>query len=333
MNNKGTKNRVWAIGLSISLLCGILAFPGCTKKKEAASNMAAKHDSLDVLSDLKAKTEQAKYHLQGDISKYDGKTQMYTSFHEEMREFVKTLSEANMEYVDDWDPDKFKFPVYEFCLESFDSTVEDFSQLSDAEKKAAHITFSACWSDGYLITASGDVLKCDIDFEKLCGSLGEFFELSKNGYHMRVYNRISALWNGEFNKKNMMTLDEFLDDSYRNDGMTVNKADGWSAEFKAFEPGNIKVAVKNDSAPGLIYGEGGYADVFKKIDGTWYHVPTDPSLEHVYFTAVGYMLHAGDSTDLELLCGELPKGEYAVLVDLGTGVTAEFEYELVEFSV
>ena len=29
----------------------------------------------------------------------------------------------------------------------------------------------------------------------------------------------------------------------------------------------------------------------------------------------------------------VPKGEYAVLVDLGTGVTAEFEYELVEFSV
>ena len=318
----GMNKRLWTIGLSVCLLIGVLVLPGCKKKEEAAQKTVSKHDSLELLSELKSKTEEAKFHLQGELSEYDGKKYLYNSFHDEMRDFVKALSEVDMEYVDDWDPGKLEYPVYGFSLQASDASAGGDTR----------IFFDACWSDGFLITASGDVLKCDVDFEKLSEGLGERSDMGYCGQSMRVFNRVSAFWNGKWNKKNMMKLEDYLDDRFTSSGMTVNKADGWSAEFKSFATGNITVTLKNDSAPGLIYGNG-YAHVFKKIDGTWYLVPEDPNLKHVYFTALGYVLHTGESVDLELVCGELPKGDYALLVDLNTGDTGCFEYTMAEFTV
>ena len=129
-----------------------------------------------------------KYSLQADITKFDGERFFSNYFKYEMKEFVNALLEVDMEYVDDWDTDKLKYPVYEFSLEAYDNRIEDYSQLTDDQKKAAHPSFSACWSDGYLITASGDVLKCDTDFEKLIGCMGELEEDSYSRYRMHVWD-------------------------------------------------------------------------------------------------------------------------------------------------
>ena len=333
MGKSGIMRKSFAVLLSASLLIGTAVLPGCKKKEDPDPEFVSKHDSLDALSEIKRAVDAGvKYSLQGDISKCDGERFFSNYFKYEMKEFVNALLEVDMEYVDDWDTDKLKYPVYEFSLEAYDNRIEDYSQLTADQKKAAHPSFSACWSDGYLITASGDVLKCDTDFEKLIGCLGELEEDSYFRYHMQVYSRITALWHDKWNPENMMTLSDYLKDRFSNNGLVIREADGWNAEFKSRDEEKITVTITNVSASELVYGEEA-ATVFTKIDGNWYLVPQDPSLGNQVYSAVGYILLKGNSVDHEMRCGYLPKGDYAVLVDLGTGVTAEFEYELVEFSV
>lgn len=333
MGKSGIMRKTFAVLLSASLLIGTAVLPGCKKKEDPDPQFVSKHDSLDALNELKKRTEAGvRYYPQGEISKFDEDKYYFNSFHYEMKDFINALLEVDMEYVDDWTHDQLKYPVYEICLETFDNTIEDSSQLTDDQRKESHTTFSACWSDGYLITASGDVLKCDTDFEKLCESVGELSEIGTYGFRSRVFGRVSALWHDKWYPENMMTLSDYLKDRFSNNGMVIREAGRWIAEFKSRDEEKITVTVTNVSASELIYGEGA-ATVFTKIDGNWYLVPQDPSLEYMAFPAIGYTLFKGDSVDLDLRCGYLPKGEYAVLVDMGTGVTAEFEYELVEFSV
>ena len=330
----GNKNRLCAALLSASFLLSVAVLPGCAKKAKADPDpqIVSNHDSLEVLPELLKKTESAKYIIQGEISKLDGKTEEFNSFKYEMKEFINALLELNMEYVDDWDPDKLTYPVYEFCLESFDSTVEDDSQLTADQKKDVHLTFEACWSNGYLITASGDVLKCDTDFEKLCECLGERFELDHYGFNTSVFGRVSALWHDKWYPENMMSLEDYLKNRYTDRGMSIEEADRWKAEFKSRDTEKITVTITNVSASELIYGDGD-AIVFTKFNGKWYLVPADPSIGNMMYPAIGYCLFEGQSVDQDMRCGYLPKGDYAVLVDLGTEVTAEFQYDLVEFTV
>ena len=331
----GMKSRLFATVLSANLLLGIAVLPGCAKKTKADPDpqFISKHDSLEVLSELKKRTEGGvRYSLQGGISKIDGKTEEYNSFKYEMKEFIDALLELDMEYVDDWDPGKLTYPVYEINLETIDDTVEDYSQLTDDQKKEAYLAFGACWSDGYLITASGDVLKCDTDFEKLCECLGERSKLDHFGFNTRVFSRVSALWHDKWDPENMMSLEDYLKSRILNDSMTITEAEGWNAEFKSMDSERITVTIDNVSASELMYGNED-AKVFAKIDGKWYLVPQDPSLKRMMYTAIGYCLVEGDSVDLDRRCGYLPKGEYAVLINLGTGITGQFQYDLAEFTV
>ena len=334
MGKLGLKSRLCATLLSASFLLSVAVLPGCGKKKDPDPQFVSKHDSLDALSEIKKATDAGvKFHPQGEISKYDGERYFEKSFNYEMKDFVNALLEVDMEYVDDWDTDKLKYPVYEIYLGASDNTIEDTSQLTDEQKKAAHPTFNACWSDGYLITASGDVLKCDTDFEKLIEGLGEYYEFENFRYAMPVYSRITALWHDKWYPENMMTLDDYLKERYSgNDSMSIEEADRWKAEFKSRDTEKITVTITNVSASELIYGDGD-AIVFTKFNGKWYLVPADPSIGNMMYPAIGYCLFEGQSVDQDMRCGYLPKGDYAVLVDIGAEGTGHFQYDLVEFTV
>lgn len=326
----GIKNRLLAIGISASLLISIPAIPGCAKKSGAKS--VGKHDTLEVISKLKEKTEDEKYHLQGEIQFLDGENCLINSFHEEMRELVNALCDADMKYVDDWDPSKIEYPVYEFYLQALDSTVEDYSQMTDEEIKNVHFEWNAFWSNGYLITWTGDVLTCNIDMPKISKSFGEFFESKYAREMMFVYSRVNAYWNGKWNPENMMTLDDYLKKRYTENDWNIREAQGWSAKFKSLDEKKLTVTITNESVSELTYGNGG-ANIVKKINGTWYYVPADPTIAHMAYTALGYILPEGQSVDLPLTYAPLPEGDYAVLVDLGTEGQGQFEYALAKFSV
>lgn len=330
----GNKNRLCAAVLSASLLLGIAVVPGCKKKAAPDPKYVSNHDSLDKLNELKKRTEAGvKYSLHGGVSKIDGKTEEYNSFEYEMKEFVNALLEVDMEYVDDWDPGKLTYPVYEISLRTYDSTIDESKMTAD-QKKEANLAFGFCWSNGYLIAASGDVLECDTDFEKLCECLGERFELDNYGINMRVYSRVSALWHDKWYPENMMPLEDYLKTKILNDSMTITEAEGWNAEFKSMDSERITVTINNVSASMLLYGEKD-ATVFTKIDGEWYLVPKDPSLTEriLYYSTDGLPLFGGESVDLDMRCGYLPKGDYAALVDLSVEGTGHFQYDLAEFTV
>ena len=195
-----------AFGMTACMLLGAMAVSGCAKKKLA--DESPNKDIRSVLSDLKKKTEDSKYSLQGEIQIYDGTTMKFTSFHNEMKSLVEDLSKADFDFVGDWDPSKVTFPVYNFQLEAFD--ISKSGELTIEERAADHTHFDAFWSNGYLVTDSGDAWKCALDFSNMPRMLGEFFTLDHPLSTMPAYDRMTALWNDKWSKENMMTLDEYL---------------------------------------------------------------------------------------------------------------------------
>ena len=317
------------LGVTACLMLGTMAVSGCGKKKLAAGN--PNKDIESVIANLKTKMEDRKYSVQGDMQIYDGKTKKFTSFHEEMRSLVTDLSKAKFEFVDDWDPTKVTFPVYNFQLVVFD--ISKIGVESKEEQEASHTKWDAFWSNGYLITDSGDAWKCNFDFEKASKELGDFFDI-KN-IPEGAYSRMTALWNDKWYKENMMTLDEYLADTFEAH-QKISKADGWNAKYKSRDNNGITVTITNESYKGegdaqFCYGEY-FGPIFVKIDGTWYRVPWDVSLGNIMYHDVGYMLYEGDSTEITNPFGYLPKGEYAAYVDISKD-TGVFEYDLAEFTV
>jgi len=330
MMRKNLKKYI-AFGMTACLMTGSMAVSGCAKKAKATGS--PNKDVTAVIADLKAKTEDSKYHLQGDMQIYDGKTLKYTSFHEEAKSLVSDLSKAKFEFVDDWDPTKVTFPVYNFQLEFFDTSKAEAA--TEEERKAAYTHWDAFWSNGYLITDSGDAFKCKFDFDKASKELGEYFDLDYATNRMGAYNRMTALWNDKWYKENMMTLDEYLATTVQ-DTQKISKAEGWNAKFKSRDNNGITITITNvdykaEGETELCYGEY-FGPVFVKIDGTWYRVPADVSMGNLVYHDIGYLLLEGESDDITNPFGYLPKGEYAafVIVSKGTGV---FEYDLAEFTV
>ena len=318
-----------ALGMTACLMLGTLAVSGCAKRKLAAGN--PNKDIESVISNLKAKMEDSKYSVQGDMQIYDGKTKKFTFFQEELKSLVTDLSKAKFEFVDDWNPTKVTFPVYNFQLAVFD--ISKIGEQTKEEQEASHTEWDAFWSNGYLITDSGDAWKCNFDFEKASKELGEFFD-TKN-IPEGAYSRMTALWNDKWYKENMMTLDEYLADSFEAT-QKISKADGWNAKFKSRDNNGITITITNESYKGegdaqFCYGEY-FGPIFVKIDGTWYRVPWDVSMENIMYHDVGYLLYEGDSADITNPFGYLPKGEYAAYVDISKD-TCVFEYDLAEFTV
>ena len=324
---KKNLKRILVLGMTVCLMLGTPALSGCKKSKK---------DIVSVISDLKAKTEDGKHHLQGNVSSFDGKELKYTSFHGEMKSFVAELSKIKYENCNDWDPGKVTYPIYHFELETFDSSFAD-KEMTMEDMAASTSFWGAFWSNGYLVTSEGDAYKCSFDFAAVTKDMEDLVTFGSEIELMQVYERMSALWNGKWYKENMQTLDEYLACTYDGE-QTISKADGWNAKFKSRKNNEVTITLKNtdcegngDDWPGIGYGKH-FGPVFVKIDGTWYRVPWDVSLGNVAYTTEGSTLVKGAGDDVTSVVGYLPKGEYAAYVNVAKN-TGVFEYDLAEFTV
>ncbi|MBR3056329.1 MAG: hypothetical protein IKG93_00025 [Clostridiales bacterium] len=314
--------------MTMALMVGSFALSGCAKKAKAMIKPNKEIDS--VLSDLKAKTEDSKYHLQGEVSSYDGKTMMYMSFHDEMKTFVSELCNMKYEITDDWNPTKITYPVYHFYLEAFDTTIEQAT--TEEQKNAQYTHWCAFWSNGYLVTSDGDAWKCKFDLDAVTKDVEPLLDFGPNTDTMLAYKRMSALWKDRWYKENMQTLDEYITRTFDGESMTVSKADGWNAVVTSRNYEEITVEVKNENVPELCSGEY-FGPVFVKIDNEWYCVPSDVSNnpDGVYHD-IGIIVPQGGTQTITNWRGYLPNGEYAVFVDCAKD-TGVFEYVLAEFVV
>jgi hypothetical protein len=320
--------KIVSLGMTMALMVGSFALSGCAKKAKAMIKPNKEIDS--VLSDLKAKTEDSKYNLQGEVSNYDGKTMMFMSFHDEMKSFVSELCKMKYEIADDWDPTKITYPVYHFYLEAFDTSIEQAT--TEEQKKAQYTHFGAFWSNGYLITDAGDAWKCKFDLDTVAKDVPTLLDFGPNTDTMLAYKRMSALWKDKWYPENMETLDEYIAKRFTNEGMTMTEAKGWNAKFKSRNDKGITVTITNDNVEELMYGEM-IGPLFVKLDGKWYQVPVDISMGYMMYTAIGILLNPGSDAEVTNPFGYLPNGEYAVFVSVGTKGTGVFEYDLAEFTV
>ncbi len=320
--NITTLRKMVSLGMSVCVALTMTMLAGCAKTRKTVE--------IKGLTELKAKTEDSKYHLQGAMAVFDGKELRYSSFDAETKPIAEKLSKEKYEPCDDWDPGKVTYPIYHVELEAMN--LDDRVEMTDKEVLERYVSWSAFWSNGYLVTNDGKAYKCKIDSDSVTEEIKDFVVWGNKLELMPVYDRMSALWKDRWYKENMQALDEYITRTFDGESMTVSKADGWNAAVTSRKYEEITVEVKNENVSELCSGEY-FGPVFVKIDNEWYCVPSDVSnnSDGVYHD-IGIMVPQGGTLTITNWRGYLPNGEYAVFVDCSKD-TGVFEYVLAEFVV
>ncbi|MGN1345903.1 MAG: immunoglobulin-like domain-containing protein [Eubacteriales bacterium] len=169
------------------------------------------------------------------------------------------------------------------------------------------------WSNGYLYNRDGTVYEFDFDFASLAEEypfeVRETWETESNLWIPSSYYMVRDEngWNPAF----MMPAE-------------LKEMDGVFAEAKEISEDRITLVLTNDTAEEWCYGE--YFSVHAKLDGEWYVLPTKPDRNWA-FIDIGYLLMPGASEtrtyQLEMF-GELPAGEYRLVVNGDSDVFCEF---------
>ena len=202
---------------------------------------------------------------------------------------LNELSKVNATSADGWTPEKAGFPIYGLnIMDTSGNPIE------------------TAWSNGYLILQDGSVYKFDYDFSKWKDTY-EWEDITERAHFPNQY--YLARNEGQWYSKFLTPAEHEPAPEY----ITL--------AISAVEDGRIIALLTNESSEEWVYGESFSLDVL--LDGVWYSVPTEPSVNWG-FTSLGYILSAGDSSEEAyslVMFGDLPAGTYRLVVD---GLTAEF---------
>lgn len=219
------------------------------------------------------------------------------------REILAELSAVNAKAVDDWSPDKAVYPMYGVAIGTGDG-----------------MGLSMLWTNGYLITRTGEVYKFDYDFAAVMDSLdwgNEWTQEPQTGSRRNISHvsgmpndRYLALHDGRWNPEYLCPAGELTPPE--SISMSLN---GWTAE-------KVSVTISSDSAEEWCYGEYFHLEVL--LDGVWYYVPETPD-QNWGFTSIGIILQPYDENEESYSLGrygELPAGTYRLVVE---GLSVESE--------
>lgn len=219
------------------------------------------------------------------------------------REILAELSRVNAKPVDGWTPDSVTYPMYGVAIGTGDG-----------------MGLSMLWTNGYLITRTGEVYKFDYDFAATMDSLEWGNEWTREpGMDSRnsigdvsamPNDRYLALYDGQWNADYLRPADEL--EPPADISMSL---DSWTAE-------SVSVTIKNETSVEWCYGEYFHLEVL--LDGAWYHVPVCPD-ENWGFTDIAIILQPYDENtetySLDMY-GQLPAGSYRLVVE---GLSVEFD--------
>ena len=224
--------------------------------------------------------------------------------------------------VNGWTTDKIKYPVYSLTISP--------RMVNDGyEGRGTTVVYT----NGYLITSSGDVYKCNPD-------LKPFMKLDDNdtsreteledithykGFRPLAYT--DSKWNAD------MLYESMFEDSSFAPGVEVEttgvrEEDGYQV---------VRVLIKNNGSQKWSYDDRSiFIGVEVQLDGIWYHLYHDPSIDDQYttFPYPNSVLQPGEDMPEDFypgLYGKLPAGKYRLLIYGNSG--DGYNYATAEFSV
>ena len=243
-----------------------------------------------------------------DGDKYSYVIKKFKSADEYKRELLKItgLMDTRLVKVNDWTPDKITYPVY---------ALEITPVIFKSEKYEHGETF--VWSNGYLITSSGDVYRSGLFFKRyLNNDEDDYFRETDTITNIADIRPFRPLFmaNKEWNKD--MLHVSILDDSEFAENIEA-AVTGFDGEEDALI---ATVRIINNGEYAWNYSDQSlFARLEVNIDGQWYSIFHDPNVDDDIRTMLGYnqRLDSGQETDVVFhlgFFGKLPPGRYRIVI-------------------
>lgn len=259
---------------------------------------------------------------------YDGKEVTWVSQYVKTSEEAKELTNAVHKFtlcsgvkVKNWTKDKITYPIYALTVrpENFNGPLE--------------IGETVVWTNGYLITSSGDVYKCSPDFSP-------FLEADDDDYksvtavddiaHTRTFRPLTYAnqqWNTDLLVASGNTPDKLAP------GIEVKVTEVGEKSNLPF----ITVSLKNTGDTKWNYEDYSlFVSLEVYVDGKYYYIYHDPTIDDDIRTIPGYskVLEPGSEDTLEIslgFYGILPSGDYRIII---YGMTGEdYNFATVDYSL
>ena len=217
------------------------------------------------------------------------------------RELIGKLASCRAVRAVSWSSAEITFPIYSVTVRpSFPADQEDIHGETIA------------WSNGYLFTSSGKVYRCDIDF-------GQFMNADRNivhctettgsvqGVNFRPLLYGGGRWNPEF-------LTETIQGDLADNAIIEASVTGEDKDERGYSV--LSVELTNPGEDYWDYSNVCYMEVL--VDGTWYSVPYDPSIDHeIHDHMLQNILAPGRTTGRTYYIeqyGDLPPGQYRIFI-------------------
>lgn len=216
------------------------------------------------------------------------------------REILAELGKVKAKPVDSWTA---AYPMYGLSIGTADG-----------------MGLRMLWTNGYLITRTGEVYEFDYDFAAAMEGLEWGSPSSREAGHDTrnaithvsgmPNSRYLALSNGEWNTE------------YLRPAGDLNPPENISMRLNEWTKQSVSVTIISDSAEEWMYGEYFHLEVL--LGGAWYIVPVQPD-QNWGFTDIGIILQPYDEnqeTYSLAMYGQLPAGTYRLVVE-GLAVEGE----------
>ena len=247
---------------------------------------------------------------------YDGKevkwVSQYVMTSDEGKELIEAIHKFNLcrgVKVNNWTKDKITYPIYALTVrpEKFKGPLE--------------IGETVVWTNGYLITSSGDVYKCSPDFSP-------FLEADDNDYvsvtelndisHTRTFRPLTyanCQWNTDLLVPSGNTPDK------RAPGVEAEVTEVGELSSLPF----ITISLKNTGDTKWNYEDYSlFIALEVNVDGEYYYIFHDPTIDDDIRTIPGYsnVIEPSCEDTLEIslgFYGILPPGDYRIIIYGMTG--------------
>lgn len=246
-----------------------------------------------------------------EVIKYDGSTMTWINhriwYKNEVYAYnlyARKILETKGKRVKNWTPDDLAYPMYAF-------EIEPRTGLTEFEETGEMMVYS----NGYLITQTGNVYECDIDFSDVMvvGEHDFLREVEVDDIMQMSCFRPLAYANHKWNK-------DYLSDT---EAMDKRNPDIEAAIIKEYEIDGIPmidISLKNNGEKDWHYEERSlFFGMIVFVDGQWYYLNDDPAVDAYYgtFPVYGKVLGAGDEVKVTFFSrryGELPEGKYCIII-------------------
>lgn len=262
------------------------------------------------------------------FSSYDGKDFTWIAQHakdkKEAEKFIKEIHNFNYTRgikVNDWTEDKITYQIYSLTIRQV-----NFKGPNEYGE-------TVVWTNGYLITSTGDVYKCNPDFSFFAEADEDDFEMNTEDVEIAGLRWIRPL---EY------VYDKWNKDLIRPSGnLPEERAEGVEAEVTEVSELNglpyVTISLKNTGITKWNYEDYSlFVYLEAEVDGEYYSIPHDPVIDDDIRTVPGYSksIAPGEETEIRVslaFFGKLPSGEYRIVICGKTG--AEYNFASAEYHI